>query len=67
MAIANEVRVPPLGAGDKLPRDEFMRRWEADPSIKLAELIGGVVYMPSPVSVEHGDSDGDVGIRIGVT
>ena len=53
--------VPPLMAGDQLTRDEFLRRWEADPSIKLAELIGGTVYMPSPVSVEHGDMDGDVG------
>jgi hypothetical protein len=25
------VRVPPLRAGDKLMRDEFMRRWEAEP------------------------------------
>jgi hypothetical protein len=61
MAIVTETRVPPLMAGDQLTRDEFLRRWEADPSVKLAELIGGTVYMPSPVSVEHGDMDGDVG------
>lgn len=54
-------RVPPLAAGDRLDRDEFMRRWEADPEIKNAELLQGVVYMSSPVSVEHGDMEGDVG------
>ncbi|HVA50267.1 MAG TPA: Uma2 family endonuclease [Pirellulales bacterium] len=61
MAIVTEQRVAPLMAGDQLTRDEFLRRWEADPSIKLAELIEGTVYMPSPVSAEHGDMDGDVG------
>ncbi|HJT31070.1 MAG TPA: Uma2 family endonuclease [Pirellulales bacterium] len=53
--------VPPLAAGDKLTRDEFIRRWEMHPEIKFAELIEGIVYMPSPVSTEHGDMDGDVG------
>ncbi len=61
MAIVTEKRVPPLMAGDKLTRDEFLRRWEAERGIKLAELIGGTVYMPSPVPVEHGGIDGDVG------
>lgn len=61
MAIVTEQQVAPLRAGDNLTRDEFLRRWEAEPRIKLAELIGGIVYMPSPVSVEHGDTDGDVG------
>jgi len=27
------------------------------PEVKRAELIGGVVYMPSPVSVDHSDHD----------
>src|SRR5260370_11775547 len=61
MATAIEESVPPLVAGDKLTRAEFLRRWEADPEIKNAELIGGIVYMASPVSAEHGDMDGDVG------
>ncbi len=43
----------PLFAGQRLQRDEFLRRWEAMPEVKRAELIGGVVYMPSPVSVNH--------------
>ncbi len=45
---------PPLMRGDRLTRDEFLRRWEEHPEIKFAELIGGIVYMPSPTSREHG-------------
>jgi Uma2 family endonuclease len=52
-----EEDIAPLIAGDKLTRDEFLRRWEARPKIKKAELIGGIVYMPSPVSIDHGDPD----------
>jgi hypothetical protein len=48
---------PPLVHGDNLSREEFLRRWELHPGIKKAELIGGVVYMPSPVSRSHGISD----------
>jgi Uma2 family endonuclease len=42
-----------LEPGDKLTREEFLRRWELLPEITTAELIGGVVYMPSPVSLDH--------------
>jgi Uma2 family endonuclease len=52
-----DATVPPLVAGDKLTRDEFLRRWEAMPDLKCAELIGGIVYMPSPLCLEHGDND----------
>jgi Uma2 family endonuclease len=55
MPIAASVSPPPLRNGDRLTSDEFMRRWEAMPSLKHAELIGGIVYMPSPVSLPHGD------------
>ena len=41
--------VPPLESGDRLSRSEFERRYEAMPHINKAELIEGVVYMPSPV------------------
>ncbi|HUY31844.1 MAG TPA: Uma2 family endonuclease [Pirellulales bacterium] len=61
MATVIGQRVPPLAPGDKLTREEFLRRWEAHPQINNAELLGGIVYMSSPVSVEHGDSDGRVG------
>jgi len=41
--------VPPLEPGDRLSRSEFERRYAAMPQLKKAELIEGVVYMPSPV------------------
>lgn len=50
---------PPLRAGDRLTRAEFLHRWEQHPEIKRAELIGGVVYMPSPLSRKHGVTDHD--------
>jgi hypothetical protein len=48
-------RVPRLQNGDHLTRAEFERRYDADPQMKKAELIDGVVYMPSPVRhTQHG-------------
>jgi Uma2 family endonuclease len=44
--------IPPLVAGDRLTRVEFERRYTAMPRVKKAELIEGVVYMPSPVSAD---------------
>ncbi len=41
--------------GDRLTREEFLSRWERMPHVKLAELINGVVYLPSPVSLGHGE------------
>jgi Uma2 family endonuclease len=35
-----------------LSRQEFERRYQATPHIKKAELIEGVVYMPSPVHLQ---------------
>jgi hypothetical protein len=66
MIVAAHLRVPPLVAGDKLTKAEFLRLWEAHPEINNAELIGGIVYMASPVSVEHGDRDGNAGTWMGV-
>jgi Uma2 family endonuclease len=61
-----EIDSPPsLSPGDNLTRKEFLRIWEMNPGIKKAELIGGVVYMPSPVSLEHGVKDGYSGIWLG--
>jgi len=47
--------IPPLQAGDRLSRAEFERRYEAMADVKKAELIEGVVYMPSPVTEGHGN------------
>ena len=46
--------IPPLRDGDRMTWDEFERRWDAMPEVKKAELLEGVVYMPPPVSDEHG-------------
>jgi Uma2 family endonuclease len=64
-AVAEDQREP-LAAGDRRSREEFMRLWEAYPNIKRAELIGGTVYMPSPLKVKHGDKEGKVGTWLGV-
>ncbi len=51
----NLVEVPPLENGDRLTQAEFERRYQASPDLRKAELIEGVVYMPSPVRLRlHG-------------
>jgi len=53
--------IPPLAAGDRLTSDEFIRRYHAMPKINKAELVEGVVYMPSPVRNKfHGEPHADV-------
>lgn len=48
-------KVLPLEPGDHLTAEEFERRYRAMPDVKKAELIDGVVYMPSPVNDnDHG-------------
>jgi len=46
--VAPRTKRPVLESGDRLSRAEFHRRYEARPDLKRAELIGGVVYVPSP-------------------
>ena len=47
MATAPDVR-PELESGDRLTREEFHERYCRRPDIRKAELINGVVYVPSP-------------------
>ena len=42
--------IPPLRNGDHLTADEFLRRYDAMPHLKKAELIDGRVYLDSPDS-----------------
>lgn len=52
---------PPLQTGDRLTRAEFERRYDAMPNLKKAELIEGVVYLPSPISFRrHGNPHGRI-------
>jgi Uma2 family endonuclease len=54
VALPDQTReVPPLENGDRLTRAEFMRRYDAMPDLKKAELIEGVVYVPSPVRQKY--------------
>ncbi len=52
MAIA--MTIPRLEAGDCLDQATFHERYQAMPSDFRAELIGGMVIVPSPLSSEHG-------------
>jgi Uma2 family endonuclease len=53
--------VPELENGDHLSRTEFERRYRAMAEVKKAELIEGVVYMPSPVRArKHGQPHSDI-------
>ena len=52
--------VPPLVAGERLDRATFHERYEAMPPETRAELVGGVVYMPSPLRDDHGEIDNDL-------
>jgi Uma2 family endonuclease len=46
---------PILESGDRLTRHEFERRYHAMPRLKKAELIEGIVYVPSPLRYrKHG-------------
>ena len=46
--------LPPLENGDRLDQKTFHARYEAMPSHVRAELIGGIVYMASPMKARHG-------------
>jgi hypothetical protein len=49
--------LPPLEAGQRLDRATFHERYETMPPGTRAELVGGVVYMPSPLGIEHGERE----------
>jgi len=58
--------LPPLVHGQHLDQPTFHERYEAMPEGTWAELVGGVVYMPSPVRNEHADFDEDLAIWTGL-
>lgn len=47
-------RLPPLENGDHLDQKTFHERYEAMPEDFRAELIGGIVYVSSPLKRRHG-------------
>ena len=61
------VSVPPLENGDQLTLNEFLRRYDGMHDVKKAELIEGIVHMPSPVRAEaHAEPDGLIHIWLGI-
>ena len=54
---AKPIRPLPLENGDRLTRTEFECRYAAMPNLRKAELIEGVVQMPSPIRIEHMEAD----------
>ena len=52
--------LPPLMNGQHLDQPTFHERYEAMPDGTWAELVGGRVYMPSPLRNEHGEHDDHV-------
>jgi Uma2 family endonuclease len=59
-------RLPPLVPGQRLKQPEFHRRYEAYPDDVKFELIGGVVYMTSPLRRPHGNYSFVLGTALGV-
>jgi Uma2 family endonuclease len=47
--------LPSLDNGDRMTQQEFHRRYEAYPNDVKIELIGGTVYVASPMRTPHGD------------
>lgn len=61
------IAIPPLENGDRLNRWEFERRYHAMPHLKKAELIEGVVFMPSPLHfAQHAEPHARIMTWLGV-
>src|SRR6516165_8679740 len=53
--------LPSLVSGQHLDQPTFHERYEAMPPDTQAELVGGIVYMPSPMRGDHGGTSQIVG------
>lgn len=51
-----EEEIMELHAGDRMTREEFHRIYSAMPEDFKAELIGGIVYVSSPLKLRHGSN-----------
>jgi Uma2 family endonuclease len=58
--------IPPLENGDCLDQPTFHRRYLATPENFHAELIEGIVYVSSPLKMNHGEHHGLVMTWMGV-
>ena len=64
--VQTKTLLPPLIAGQQLDQPTFHERYEAMPDGTWAELVGGRVYMPSPVRNEHSEYDEDLAVWTGL-
>lgn len=55
----------PLDNGDRLTQREFHRRYQTYPEGVKIELVGGTVYVASPLSLEHSDFTEELGYWLG--
>lgn len=59
--------IPILENGDRVTRAEFERRYHQMGNVKKAELVEGIVYMPSPVRIrKHSNPHGRIMTWLGV-
>jgi hypothetical protein len=63
---AKHKTLPPLETGQRLGQPTFHERDEAIPPDTWAELVGGMVHMPSPVRNEHGEYDDNLSVWAGL-
>jgi Uma2 family endonuclease len=61
MSILPKHCTQPLVNGERMKQPEFHRRYEACPEDEKWELIGGIVYMASPLKLPHSRYDGKIG------
>jgi Uma2 family endonuclease len=66
MSTVEKTTAPPLEAGQRLRQPEFHARYHAMPPGTKAELVGGVVVMPSPLGDRHGIVGNNASTWIGV-
>jgi Uma2 family endonuclease len=53
-SVYDRANQPELHNGDRMTREEFHRIYEQTPEGFHAELIGGIVYVASPLKCRHG-------------
>ena len=58
--------VPPFQSGDVMDQGAFHALYQTTPPGFRAELIGGVVFMPSPVTRRHSAPHGKLGTWLGM-
>jgi Uma2 family endonuclease len=65
LSTIDQISLPPLISGQRLDRATFHERYKAMPPEIRAELVGGVVFMASPVGYEHGRCDSEIAYWLG--